>query len=187
MHVLESKIDRFVSKLEMGLTFLADAGRALVELLDEDPHVFKAITELHRWVTLDMLFTIEAIGRKQLEPSTLLLPRHVLNHVSVLPFEEQVKVVSAPVVVRHANKRPYEKMASDLTRSEAKAVFGQRPSGPDYAAVSEGWLEISLLNGKPFVKRVHREHGVEVQKLTLRANGAVKFELFRLERKAEVK
>lgn len=182
---LENKIDRFVTKLEMGMEFLADAGRVLVELLDEHPreYVFESIIKLHHWTTVDMLRTVESIGRKQLEPSALLLPRHVLNHVSALPIDEQVEALTKPVTVNNGGRHPYTKMAKDLTRSEAKEVFGQRRSGTDYAEVSEGWMEISMLNGKPFIKRVPRLHGIEVQKLTLKASGNCKFELVRLEKK----
>jgi hypothetical protein len=183
MLALENKIDRFISKLEMGLTFLADAGRALVELLDEDPSVFDDIIAIHKWVTVDMLKTVEAIGRKQLEPSTLLLPTHVLRCVAGLPIDDQINAVTKPVVVRYANSRPVEKMAKDLSRLEAKKVFCQKEERLDYDKVSEGCFELSLFNGKPFVKRVAREHGIEFPTLTLRATGATKFELIRFEKR----
>ncbi len=179
MHVLESKIDGFITKLEMGFTFLGDAGKALVDLLDEDPYIFNAIIATNQWVIIAMLKTVESIGRKQLEPSALLLPRHVLNHVAELPINEQLRVLSEPVTVPRGGRHtePIRKMAKDLTQAEARAVF--TPSAVRLNEISEGWFELSLLNGKPFIKRIQRDHGIEIPKLTLRTNGVARFELIK--------
>ena len=80
--VLENKIDRFISKIEMGRDFFLDAATMLVQMIDEEPGVCERIVEMKRvdWMTADVLSTFEAIGRKQLAVEAMFLPKHVRDH-----------------------------------------------------------------------------------------------------------
>jgi hypothetical protein len=168
--VLESTIRNFLCKLEMGRTFFEDAAKLLVKMLDEDPQVFDEILKLHRvsWLNRDVLETFEALGRGQIALETIFLPRHVLQRLMQLPVEEQSKLATRPVAVyqgrRNGEVSVARKRLCELNRREARTVLG--PNGARTVAEqvalvpaaksgsSLGCFELTVLNGKPFLKKV---------------------------------
>jgi hypothetical protein len=172
--VLENKIDRFISKIEMGRDFFIDAAHMLVTMIDEEPGVCERIIELRRvdWLTKDVLDTFEAIGRKQLAVEAMFLPRHVLAKLIAFPVEEQARVATTPVRVcngaKHRKIDPDLKHVAELTRKEAAVVFGPRgvrtveeqqrviEETEAAPAVHVGYFELTMMNGKPFLKRCEK-------------------------------
>lgn len=166
--VLENKIDRFISKIEMGKSFFEDAALMLVQMIDEEPGICDRIVELRRvdWLTRDVLHTFEAIGRKQLAVEAMFLPRHVIARMLSYPVEQQAQIATQPVrVLNGAAHRKTDisvKHVRDLTRREADRVFGpngvrspeeqniETPAEPDHLI---GYYELTVLNGKPFLKK----------------------------------
>lgn len=130
--VSEHKIDKFISKVELGIDWFQEAGRILVEMLDENPSVKDDILSYRKtWMTLEVLDTFEMIGRNQLSVHAMFMPRHVLNHLIALPIDEQVSISTGmiPTVTGMVNgsARIKIKPAADLTRREAARAIG--PSG----------------------------------------------------------
>jgi hypothetical protein len=134
--VLDQTIDRFISKIEMGRDFFLDAGRLLVEMVDRDPDILHQIIELKRvhWLTMDVLKTFEAIGRKQLAVEAMFLPPHVIARLIELPHDQQVHIAQNDriPIVRHSRPRSTDikrvyKSASRLTLEESRRVIG--PNG----------------------------------------------------------
>jgi hypothetical protein len=131
MQLVASQISDFLVTLNMGLGWIADAGKKLVAILDKDPNAYDDILEVSSatWLTKEVLLTIEAIGRGQVAPDLLMLPMHVLNRLAVLPTEQQIKamqgveVATPPRNGKGAWNRT-SKPASKLTPREAQRAIG---------------------------------------------------------------
>jgi hypothetical protein len=133
--VAEHKIENFISKVNLGVEWFQDAGKLLVDMLDENPGVKDDIIGYRKgWITMDVLNTFEMIGRKQLAVEAMFLPRHVLNHLIELPIGQQVSIATKmlPVVTGYRNGGAHktDKPARDLTRREAARVIGPQGVRP---------------------------------------------------------
>lgn len=184
----DSKIDKFIGTIELGVNFFQTSGKLLVELLDENPHVFEDILAAHPpvWLTRDVLDVFEQIGRNQLAVETMFLPRHVISRLVALPKDAQIQIATNPVpVVRRIGGRhvTIKKSAKELTPKEARQAIG--PVGvvpPEQQAavqpklISCGKFELTLMNGKPFLK----QGGNSVpHKVVLDGNNRSTIEIFR--------
>lgn len=187
MAVLESNIDRFISKIEMGRDFFIDAATLLVKLIDEEPGVCERIVALKRvdWMNMDVLHTFEAIGRKQLAVEAMFLPPHVLKRLLAMPVEMQAQVAQAPAVevVRFANSGKINvtrKPVSRLTAREAPIVLGPAGVRPvaEQAALTAlpvaaerivGCFELTVMNNRSFLKSCERV--ARAQKVKLDSHG----------------
>lgn len=191
--VLENKIDRFISKIEMGKSFFEDAAAMLVQMIDEEPGICERIVDSRRvnWLTQDVLHTFEAIGRKQLAVEAMFLPKHILNRMLSLPVEEQARLTAEPVRVINGAKRRdtdgvSEKHVAELTRREAAIVFGPKGirSVEEQAVVKEslttdhdrivGCYELTVMNGKAFLKKCECSERAQKIKLDHRGQAIVK-------------
>lgn len=188
--VLETKIDRFVSKVEMGRDFFIDAANLLVQMIDEEPDVCERIVAMKRvdWMTMDVLQTFEAIGRKQLAVEAMFLPKHVLNRLIALPVDTQAQIATEQVpVFKQAKRRSTDecirKPASRLTHREARIAIGPTGIRPieeqktialePVETVSHGFFEVTLMNGKPFLKRFEKVARAQKVKLDDRGQAVI--------------
>src|ERR1035437_2212499 len=115
----EHKIENFIGKVNLGVEFFQDAGKLLVEMLDENPGIKEDILEYRKgWITMDVLNTFEMIGLKQLAVEAMFLPLHILNRLIEFPVGEQRDIATKmlPVVTGYRNglARRTEKQARDL-------------------------------------------------------------------------
>lgn len=128
-------IKEFLGNLDLGFSFIQKAGEQLVKMKAANFDVFDDILEECDWLTRDMLETILLIGRREIHPRILLLPRHVYTKIVGLPYEEQERIATQgvavpvePTVAREANLRREEaelfKNAKDLSRAESARVWG---------------------------------------------------------------
>ena len=128
-----AEIERFISKINLGVEFFHEAGMLLVKMFDADPNVFDEIITVGNepWLTKDVLETFLAIGRKQLAVEAMFLPRHVLSRLLALPADQQLAIATQPVEVvtgmRQGRPCVIQKRAAKLTRPEAARALG--PSG----------------------------------------------------------
>lgn len=191
--VLENTIDRFISKIEMGRDFFLDAGQMLVKMVDEEPQVFERILSMKRvdWLTMDVLRTFEAIGRKQLAVEAMFLPSHVISHLITLPVDQQVKISANPVPVytngsaRRRTEMVVHKPASRLTQREAKIALGPegiRPIEEQKKLAEEkqperviGYYEVTVMNNRAFIKQC--EKVARAQKVKLDSRGQIILEV----------
>lgn len=131
MRVISEKVTDFLSTLNLGLEWISDAGKKLVDMLDTNPDAFEDILEANTnaWLTKEVLLTIEAIGRGTIAPEILILPMHVLSRLSVLPTEQQIKAIQNDIEVAvppRNGKGPWgrvRKRACELTPREAQRAI----------------------------------------------------------------
>lgn len=125
-------VKEFLGNLELGFDFLQTAGDQLCKMKADDFDVFDRILEQCDYITRDMLDTLLLIGRKEIHPRIMLLPKHVYSKVCGLPYEEQEKICSAPIPIppgfmSAGDGRPhgtFTKSAKDLSAAESRRVWG---------------------------------------------------------------
>ena len=139
MRVIDEKITDFFSTLNLGLEWIGDAGRKLVAMVDENPSAFDDILEAAPgpWLTLEVLRTIEAVGRGHISTELLLVPLYVLKRLAALPPDVQIQAAQGIDLARvPPNGKPgregshpsiYRKPACKLTKAEAHRAIG--PNG----------------------------------------------------------
>lgn len=201
---IENQIDKFISKIELGVSFFKDAGQLLVQMLDRDPHVGQEILRRNiHWLTPDVLSVFEKIGRDQLAVEAMFLPKHVAERMIGLPLEEQTRIATEPITVapireghhprvnrnfvrRQKEREPVTKMARDLTPRQAAIAIGPdgvRPLSeqtalatlPEVAERIVGCFELTVMNNKAFVKAC--EHVARAQKVKLDSRGQAVLEV----------
>jgi hypothetical protein len=192
--VPNSQIDSFISKVEMGVQWFNDAGELLVRMLDRDPDVFTDIlaqSNVH-WLTRDVLYVFEQIGRKKLAVEAMFLPKHVLNHMLALPPATQAAIATQPVPVvsgiTHGRHQVVSKPAAQLTRREAATAIG--PQGlrspeeqarlvmPSHKEETVGRFTVTLMNNRPFIR--HSTHKGPATKVLVAAGGSAEIELVKV-------
>ena len=165
-----------------------DAGNQLVSLMDEDPKVFDSILSIApKWITRDVLFTVEAIGRGKIEPEALMLPAHIFKRLSMLSPEQQLKLIEGsqvPVVTGlndsgnpDIKNVPLAKLSfTQATRSIGNG--GIRTPEQQVALMKEkqslGFWKFTVMNGKVFMTKVNPS---DTAKVVLLFNGQAVVEL----------
>lgn len=194
MRVISSKIEEFLSTLNLGLEWIGDAGKKLVSILDDDSHAFEDILEVttSRWLTRDVLQTLEAIGRGEISPEALILPVHVFKRLVMLPTDEQIIAMQGVDVAvgRIGEETVVRKHVAELNQNEAKRVIG--PNGirtPEQQLANKpyngggsavGKYQIVIVNGQePRLERVIRSDIPDFQKQRVKlVNGCALIELY---------
>jgi len=123
-------VETFLIMLREGIKCWQAAGGLLVEMRKDDPGVYRKIIQREPLLTVDMLETIERIGRKQLHPQLLISPAMPVRRLMGYPYDEQARLCSQPidVVVRVANGKPVvsKKTVREMSRLELKRALGER-------------------------------------------------------------
>ncbi len=129
MHsILDYRIDKIISLVNLGVDMWEEAGRLLVNLRLEDPLIFQKIIEEHKDLSLEMLLALEAIGEKKLHPKTLLLPPHIASRIAEMPYADQEYLArQGKVDVKEREGTHSQMLSSQLSRRDAKQVCS--PSG----------------------------------------------------------
>lgn len=131
-----SKIDKFGSLVTRGLNAIAEAGRLLVDMVDERPDCYEIIIQRYPHIDHKMLESIERVGRKQIDPRSLLIGNaRVAYYVQRLPFASQQQVLEKPIRVATSTEgdgSPVTKRISEFTMSEAQLVMA-----PDHIRTPE--------------------------------------------------
>ena len=108
-------IREFIGYVHAGVSAWEKAGEILVKLRNEDPGVFRKITDAYEFITADSLEIFYSIGIRTLYPLTMLLPRRVSSAVRLMRYDAQKKVCQEPVNV-------VSRMVGDKAVIERKSV-----------------------------------------------------------------
>jgi hypothetical protein len=132
------------------------AGEILVELLDVDGQDLEGLHEASE-LPMDVLATLEKIGRKQVNPRLLVSDFPAARVLERLPMSEQDKLLREPVdmMVVHDGKADVIKVAvQHMTRSQVKQVFARNYVRPlnEQRAFLEGQCKPSelVVSGMPY-------------------------------------
>lgn len=145
----DKKLESFYAAIQRGKEALEEAGRILVELIDENPAVKDQIMAENPEITEDVLETFERIGRKQLYYRLCLIEAPGIRALKRCPYSEQVKYMTDPLPLLLVNGKDSTDSLSmpvhALAPEQVRQVFGAhrvRNLGEQRA-----WLEAQ--RGKP--------------------------------------
>jgi hypothetical protein len=185
---LEKDVASLIGDIELGFDFFESAGQKLVKFKAKHENFFDFILKEHDWITIEVLTTLEAIGKKELHPRLLLAPKFTLNAFASLPYEEQKYAVENPIAVvdkdRIANRR-----ITDMTRDEVRQVASRNGirsvaeqkqfiAKQQVIQVTLGKFLLTHMNGKCFTKQASDPSG-QTQKIEVDERGEAIVEIIR--------
>lgn len=123
----ERGIETFLLLIKQGIHSWHVAGELLDELHAKNPGIFPEIIKREPLMTVDMLETIERIGRKQLHPHLLLNSQLPIKRLIGFPYDEQFRLCCEPidvvVSVRDGKPQVEKRMVKDCSRVELSSVL----------------------------------------------------------------
>lgn len=123
---IETKIERFSELLQGIVGSWVEAGKLLVEMIEEDVHVKDRIMERLPGLSPGVLTQLEAVGRGVLHERLLTAGGHGMNALKRMPYSDQVKHLEAPVemVVENGDSTDVLLVSvENLTSQQAAQVF----------------------------------------------------------------
>jgi hypothetical protein len=124
-------IDGILLLIREGIQNWQTAGAVLVELRKRTPGIYAEIIRREPLLSVDMLETIERIGRKEIAPQLLISTSMPLKRLIAYPYDDQLRLCSQPIYVvvsvNNGNPKVEKKLVRDLSRLEMKRALG--PSG----------------------------------------------------------
>lgn len=138
-----AKIQEFLELYRKGAEMLLMAGEILVELVDDDPHVYDCIIRQCPAADRTVLSRLELIGRRILHPDLLLPGNRQLDRLSKLPLSMQARYLEEPVEVIVETEQGTEVLrikVGDMTPDQYKQAFdktGPRSLGGQKAMLAE--------------------------------------------------
>ena len=83
---------KFAALVNAGVNSWTQAGKLLVEMVDQDPDAFKKIITLYPAISHELLAIFERIGRNQVYPYLLMDNSPGCRKLLELPYESQVEI-----------------------------------------------------------------------------------------------
>ncbi len=119
-------VDSFVALVQKGIDAWNEAGKRLVVAIEKDPGFCAKVRAAHPEISKDMLVVFERIGRKQIYAPLLADNSVGARALLEMPYADQERYSKGmvPVVQDVKTGRITERRVSDLSRAEAKLVFG---------------------------------------------------------------
>jgi hypothetical protein len=122
----QAKIEDFIRFFKRGTSALVKAGELLVEMVDEDPHVYDYIIQKCPNISAAILSKFEQMGRKNLHPDLLFTNAPGYSKLQRLPFSMQERYIeeSVPVIIHTEEGTDVLLVkAKDMTKEQAAQVF----------------------------------------------------------------
>jgi hypothetical protein len=160
----QDRINQFLAAFQAGVDAWIEAGKILVELVDEDPHIYNYIQDQCPAMTPDILGKFESIGRGIILPTLAMDTSPGSKHLQRLPLSVQERFAHEPipVIVQSDDEDSTDCLLikyQDLTPAQAKQVFRNGRLATE--GEQRAWIEdYKLKNAKP------RKHDDTPWKLT---------------------
>lgn len=120
------RIQTFIDLFKQGVEAWIKAGEILVELVEDDPHVYDYIIQECPTLNAGILGRFEQMGRKILHPQLLLSASPGFNKLRRLPISMQERYITEPVpIIVHTGEGTDVLLvkAKDMTKEQADQVF----------------------------------------------------------------
>jgi hypothetical protein len=120
------KIAQFVKLFKDGVDAWIKAGEILIELVEDDPHVYDYIIQQSPSLNAGILGRFEQMGRKSLHPQLLLSASPGFARLQKLPYSMQERFIEEPIpLIIHTDNGTDVLLvkAKDLTKDQATQVF----------------------------------------------------------------
>lgn len=120
------RIASFIELFKAGVEAWIKAGEILVELVEDDPHVYDYIIQQCPNLNAGILGRFEQMGRKSLHPQLLLTASPGFAKLQKLPYSMQERFIEEPIpLIVHTDEGTDILLvkAKDLTKDQAAQVF----------------------------------------------------------------
>lgn len=120
------QITEFIALFQEGVNAWIKAGELLVQMVEEDPHIYDYIIEQCPNLNAGILGRFEQMGRKTLHPQLLLSASPGFSKLSKLPFSMQERYLTEPVpIIVHTENGTDVLLveAKNMTKEQANQVF----------------------------------------------------------------
>jgi hypothetical protein len=153
----QARIQDFIAAFQAGVDAWIKAGQILVELVDEDPHVYNYIQRECPAMTPDILGKFESIGRGVIMPTLAMDTSPGSKQLQRLPLSVQERFTREPIpVIVQCDDDNTDVLLinyQDLTPQQSKQVFRNGRLATE--GEQRAWIEdYKLKNAKP---RKHEE------------------------------
>ena len=122
----QQQIEKFITLFQEGVNAWIKAGEILVQMTEEDPHVYDYIIQKCPTLNAGILGRFEQMGRKTLHPQLLLSASPGFSKLSKLPFSMQERYIEEPVpIIVHTENGTDVLLvqAKNMTKEQANQVF----------------------------------------------------------------
>jgi hypothetical protein len=122
----KKQIAEFIELFQTGVNAWIKAGELLVQMVEEDPHIYDYIIQQCPTLNAGILGRFEQMGRKTLHPQLLLSASPGFSKLSKLPFSMQERYLTEPVpVIVHTDTGTDVLLieAKNMTKEQANQVF----------------------------------------------------------------
>jgi hypothetical protein len=149
----KDRIQAFLAAFQAGVDAWIEAGKILVELVDEDPHVYNYIQQECPAMTPDILGKFESIGRGVILPTLAMDASPGSKQLQRLPLsvQERFQKEPIPVIIQADDDDSTDVLLikyQDLTPQQAKQVFRNGRLATE--GEQRAWIEdYKLKNAKP--------------------------------------
>jgi hypothetical protein len=137
----QSKLNQIKDLFHQGVQAWVKAGEIIVEVIDDEGLSLEEINH-HLEMPLDVLATLEKIGRKQVNPQLLLSDYPAARHLERLPMSEQERLMLEPVDVllqTGGTTDMIKVQVQHMTREQVKQVFARNYIRPIHE--QRAWIE----------------------------------------------
>lgn len=122
------KIQQFIDLFQQGVEAWMRAGEIIVELVENDPHVYDYIIQQCPNLNAGVIGRFEQMGRKILHPQLLLTNSPGAKALTKMPISVQERYLTEPVVLIVGTPDGTDALlvkAKDLTQQQSRQVFAQ--------------------------------------------------------------
>lgn len=122
----KQQIGKFIELFQAGVDAWIKAGELLVEMVEEDPHIYDYIIQQCPTLNAGILGRFEQMGRKTLHPQLLLSASPGFDKLRKLPFSMQERYLTEPVpIIVHTDNGTDVLLveAKNMTKEQANQVF----------------------------------------------------------------
>jgi hypothetical protein len=136
-------IDGLFDALSRGRDAIKEAAEIMVALADQDPRIYEKIIKSQPGISLNLLYTLERVGRGTLYDALLFDNSPGARRLLTMPFSQQKEYYEKPIkVVTMVSGKPTqsEKPIQQLTPQEVRVAFsdtGIRTEGEQVKVLEE--------------------------------------------------
>lgn len=119
-------VDGLLGAVSRGREAILEAANIMVALVDQDPRIYEKILKQAPNISLNLLTTLEKVGRGQIYHALLFDSSPGARRLLALPFSQQKEHYEHPVkvvVVKGGKKIEVEKPIQQLSPAEVRVVF----------------------------------------------------------------
>lgn len=123
---IKTRTEELVGLIAKGIECWQKAGEVVVKIIDEDGMSVEEIAASSDFLTEDIVFRFEQIGRKLLSPVLMIADYPAARHIIKLSYKEQEEMICGSVEVLLENGESLNISVQNLTQLQCRQVFDKK-------------------------------------------------------------